>query len=618
MLTVWPDEDFLSPLQCTLRVTSLLQKEDWDALSYYWGSANDLEIVVVHGSDEGAPAPSCEVKVTKNLTSALRHLREKRTAASEPLEIWTDALCINQRDAEEKSHQVSIMRAIFQSSRSVLVWLGARDSDPAAERGLANLIAISDYLGVHAFHREPALHGDSWPTAQQTFEEREAREVFTSVCALMDLPYWRRGWVLQEACAYGVPVFFHLENRSCKLVSWRLLYDTVCEALEFAKRQEMFDALASMLPSMDICLPFTLAETLRVADMRSYPARLLPAYDQMLDMILMQRMWQTSDPRDCVFVLRGIHAMFRELQVHYSDDVEEIFSDATTILLHNGGTWSRVCWSHPSESAYLPSWVVDFSSSCIHMSMSTQLREKSFLEGAGFNASASSILRVQTPAPQMLSTAGFVFDEIVDITRCLTHLESISDFDDSRWVEWLKFAIKHEHLLRNPVSLLRTVCAGMAPKGKAFQPNDIHLFWDSPIAGLWDLERPGRPGSEEETEAIEAWTRSVCAFMLQKRFFVTKSGRPGLAHKSAAVGDSIAIFASGDIPFVLRRTHSDVREEAYNLIGGCYLDGKPLCKKEPRMLERIGRLTEVIRCHVRRCRVRRRKACSRKETKRSS
>jgi hypothetical protein len=371
-----------------------------------------------------------------------------------------------------------------------------------------------------------------------------------------------------------VPVFFYLGDQSCKLVSWRLFYHTLCDALELAKTQNMFDAVGSLLPSVDICMPFVLAETLRIADLRSHPSRLLPMFDQLLDIILMQRMWQTSDPRDCVYVLRGIHPMFRELQVRYSDSIEEVFSDATTILLQIGGTWSRVCWTHPSESAYLPSWVVDFSSSCIHMSMATQILEKSFLEGGMFNASASSTLRVQVPAPQILSTAGFIFDEIVDITRSLTHLERISDFDDSRWAEWVQFVIKHDHLLRKPVQLLRTICAGMAPEDKAFRPEDIKFFWDSPIGELYDLEQPGPPEIEQKTEAVEAWRRSVCAFMLQKRFFVTKGGRTGLAHRSTTVGVHVAIFASGDIPFVLRRAHSDAREEAYILIGGCYLDGK--------------------------------------------
>jgi hypothetical protein len=205
VLMVWPDEDSSSPLQCTLRITSLLQAQctprdtpllqvqNWDALSYYWGSANDLDLLVVHGSDEGAPTPSYEIAVTKNLTSALRHFREQRTAAGKPLEIWTDAVCINQRDAEERSRQVSILRAIFQSSRSVLVWLGTSGCSPEAERGLASLITMSDYLGVYAFHGEPELHGGPRPIAQQTLEACETREVLNSICALMNLPYWRRG-----------------------------------------------------------------------------------------------------------------------------------------------------------------------------------------------------------------------------------------------------------------------------------------------------------------------------------------------------------------------------------------------------------------------------------------
>lgn len=96
VLTVWPNEDFWAPLEGTLRITSPLDEiYDHDALSYYWGSANDLEYVIVHGSDEGKPMPSCEVPVTRNLVSALRELRRRAVTAGEPLKIWTDALCID-------------------------------------------------------------------------------------------------------------------------------------------------------------------------------------------------------------------------------------------------------------------------------------------------------------------------------------------------------------------------------------------------------------------------------------------------------------------------------------------------------------------------------------------
>ena len=370
VLTVWPNEDSSSPLEGTLAIQSLLdvftKKRNYDALSYYWGSANDLENVVIHGSDEARPTHSYQVPVTKNLTSALRQLREQRTAACEPLEIWTDALCINQRDAEERSHQLGMMCEIFQSSRSVRVWLGARDCSPAAGSGLAGLIAISHYFDVHAFHSEPAWHGGHRPITQHTLE---AQEMVNSMCALMDLPYWHRGWVLQEVCVHDVPVFLHLGDQSCELVSWRLFYRTLGKAMELAKSHKMFDALESLLDNVEVCVPFVLAEKIRAADMRGTPLgpTLSGKLDRLPDTMIPQRRWQTTDPRDFIYVLHGLHPIFRDLQVCYSDDVETVFSDATIILLQKTGKWSRVYWSVPSASAYLPSWVVDFSSSVTYM-----------------------------------------------------------------------------------------------------------------------------------------------------------------------------------------------------------------------------------------------------------
>jgi predicted acylesterase/phospholipase RssA len=48
----------------------------------------------------------------------------------------------------------------------------------------------------------------------------------------------------------------------------------------------------------------------------------------------------------------------------------------------------------------------------------------------------------------------------------------------------------------------------------------------------------------------------------------------GLAPLDAAVGDRIAILASGNVPFVLRPVPVDYAgKEAYRIIGGCYVDG---------------------------------------------
>lgn len=37
--------------------------------------------------------------------------------------LWVDAICINQRSAEEVKHQISIMREIYALAKETIVWL---------------------------------------------------------------------------------------------------------------------------------------------------------------------------------------------------------------------------------------------------------------------------------------------------------------------------------------------------------------------------------------------------------------------------------------------------------------------------------------------------------------
>ena len=40
------------------------------------------------------------------------------------LQIWADAVCINQNDVDERSSQVSIMSDIYQEAKKCQIWLG--------------------------------------------------------------------------------------------------------------------------------------------------------------------------------------------------------------------------------------------------------------------------------------------------------------------------------------------------------------------------------------------------------------------------------------------------------------------------------------------------------------
>jgi hypothetical protein len=572
ILVVWPSEVFSSPLECTLQTRSMVGSETlytFDALSYYWGSVNDLEYVLVHGSDHGAPMPSCEVPVTKSLTSALRELRKKATVAGEPLQMWTDALCINQRDAKERDFQVKAMWLIYQASRRVCVWLGDRSRSTAAENGLVSLFAFSEYFKQRAFEGNELLD----EAARSMLDAPSgATNLLTSVGALMDLPYWRRGWTIQEACATR-PIFFHFGGQSCKLLGWNLFYFTLDKINSFADGRNLSIGTLTSNPRL-ILEPF-----LQVGISRRRQHHSLHLTDSNLKQAehlfrsaLDNKMWHTTDPRDYVFVLRGFHTMFAELRTGYGDTVEDVYSDATSILLRKGGTWSRGWWCLPYASPYLPSWAIDFSAGSDHALAGPRLFDDGLLLRGKFNASASSSIRIKVTEPRMLATAAFVCDEIETISRCLTHLERenyLNDFDGKLWLEWL--LLDPETVAKNPFAMLCILCANIALDLKPFTRHDIDLFSRHPVGMIFNVPELNTERDQRQLRLWQSWIRGVA---LHKRFFVTKSGRMGLAPLSAAVGDRIAVFASGDMPFVIRQIGKNAKKEAHIMVGGCYLDGE--------------------------------------------
>ena len=88
------------------------------ALSYVWGDGTDKREILVNG---------CIFKVTRNLFAALKQLQSEQMFTS----IWIDAICINQADNDEKSHQLRYMPDIYSLAWETLIWLGEEESDSA-------------------------------------------------------------------------------------------------------------------------------------------------------------------------------------------------------------------------------------------------------------------------------------------------------------------------------------------------------------------------------------------------------------------------------------------------------------------------------------------------------
>jgi hypothetical protein len=108
-------------MQCRLHVSRLSKENNtYEALSYTW-----LQHAGLFGREEPVQEATIrcndrEVAIGANLAAALQRLRKTDSSRI----VWADALCINQDDVAERSHQVSKMGSVFEQAFQVVVWLG--------------------------------------------------------------------------------------------------------------------------------------------------------------------------------------------------------------------------------------------------------------------------------------------------------------------------------------------------------------------------------------------------------------------------------------------------------------------------------------------------------------
>lgn len=107
-------------ISCDLRVATT--EDQHTCLSYTWGSEEYEQEILINGES---------FYVRQNLWTFLRMMRCNHT----DVEIWIDAICINQNNAAERAAQVQIMKDIYSSSQSTFIWLGdALESDTSPEQ----------------------------------------------------------------------------------------------------------------------------------------------------------------------------------------------------------------------------------------------------------------------------------------------------------------------------------------------------------------------------------------------------------------------------------------------------------------------------------------------------
>ena len=191
ILILQPSEGFSAPLECSIIhkdrravLREFSRTDHYEAVSYFWGDPDFSHKLLC---DNG----SSVLRITPNVDSLLRHLRK----VSKPRHLWVDAICLNQKDNDEKSIQVQLMGEIYHQAKKVHVWLGEADED------------IEKVL---SFFRASAAIGEKNITS--TLVEEELRAIFnsavkSSVTQFLARPWFERRWVIQEVALSHDTVF---------------------------------------------------------------------------------------------------------------------------------------------------------------------------------------------------------------------------------------------------------------------------------------------------------------------------------------------------------------------------------------------------------------------------
>lgn len=186
------------PLICTLEVWSLddvsstsKKGKTYAALSYFWGpEAYNGRIYLLPSDDVPsssdaeawglAIAKASQIRIRNNLFRALLRLRRHGPKAN-TVALWVDYMCINQKDDEEKTTQLSRMVNIYSNASNVCIWLGESDSGGRSDEAMEFIATIMDFAILD----------------RNAHDKKQAKKWY-ALGELMRDRWFSRRWVVQE------------------------------------------------------------------------------------------------------------------------------------------------------------------------------------------------------------------------------------------------------------------------------------------------------------------------------------------------------------------------------------------------------------------------------------
>ena len=360
-LLILSRKSFFKPPICEIRQYKLDEAPPFEALSYTWGSNPErIPVAITNGM---------HILVTPTVEEFLYYQR----SLFETKYLWIDALCIDQRNALEKSIQIPLMPEIYRTASRVIVWLGA-PVNVRETRILQRIILLfgSWLVGTYgASEMEPIL-------AIAVPDEDEACK---AVLRLFCHRWFERMWIVQEV---AVSTKVHILYRGISM-QWKaiakaveiVLYDPYLSGRFQHDICEMTDGPSLYYPKFVLTSTMTieLHPWARATHIEYVRQATQSGDDWPLEILLaLTFTFDSTEPRDKLFGIMGIARSGSDpiFLCNYDEPVEQLYLNAARYLLKTQFWWwyivlagrgydYRYAAGRTLYRDLLPSWALDFS-----------------------------------------------------------------------------------------------------------------------------------------------------------------------------------------------------------------------------------------------------------------
>ncbi|RYN86104.1 hypothetical protein AA0120_g8480 [Alternaria tenuissima] len=569
-------------IQCSLETIGIgTSKDAYEAISYVWGDVKHTVDVWCNG---------LQVPITASLASALRNFRHH----SEPRLLWADALCINQKDDQEKGHQVKRMGQVYANAKCVLVWLGCDVNNVAADTFALICEANAYFGGSFAKARNKARRMELF---EKPYPISIDQDRWSGVVKLFKFPWFERVWTVQEVAVAA----------ECRMF-WGSANVDVADVLEicvwFWAKQDFYVTVRDIVGSIkrrsrkSIALYFQYNTNRPVSwqQSRAGLTHIATLYKEqtLCGILRTSRKLKATDPRDHVYAFLGCPVAKdgdgRTLvDADYTPSILVLNIRLACALMKNPTegpiALSAVC--HESRESLLnsgyPSWVPAWHVPGQHR---VRIMDPSYWYRAG--GSTKFFTTISPDEEDFLTVGGFVFDKVIwssntiqgDMTGLsYTHPNPAAHGSDELPIDTLL-----NHVFQTATGLglaIRRediVCTlKLGYPARSSSHSFSHRRQKKELEAYRRKTRLARSSGVETAE----WTirekyhalnfEKTLGICNRQKVFLTENGRLGIipVGKLVETGDVCCIIFGATVPFLL----TPAKDGRHRLISNCYIHG---------------------------------------------